>query len=144
MQTYRSVLMLWTRINRIALVAAIAGALLLFALPVLFGHARDNGQWAQVNPEIGEWIKGLHNKQGNLCCFDADGFDVQWDIHDGHYRAFIKPAGWEQGEWVEVPDDAKLDIPNRLGVARVWYWIDNDIDGVSHIRIRCFLPGTQG
>jgi len=101
---------------------------------------RDNGQWAQTDPETKKWIEDLKNKQGKSCCNSADGYDVQWDIKDGRYRIFVR------GKWYDVPPEAVLDIPNRLGVARAWYspiwgsWKPGGQDVIT-INIHCFLPG---
>ena len=118
------------------LLAALAALMLLVSTP---SPARDNGQYAQADPAIRKWIKGLTDKKGVGCCDMADGYpaEVDWDTDTGKYRVRI------EGAWYVVPDDAVLDGPNRLGYAVVWWWAqwsDNEMTP----QIRCFLPGAGG
>jgi hypothetical protein len=97
--------------------------------------ARDNGQWAQSQHR--DWVESLRDHNGISCCNTADGYDVQWDTQGDKYRVFI------DGTWYVVPPEAVLDdIPNRLGVARVWYVWEYDTHGTKTPKIRCFLPGS--
>lgn len=111
--------------------------MLLVAAPVL---GRDNGQYAQTSPDMHEWFKGLrgdHGK-GTPCCADADGTsDPNWTGKKGtdgiwHYQVEIK------GKWIEVPEDAVVDGPNRAGRTVVWTY---DLYGETYIR--CFMPGPM-
>jgi hypothetical protein len=110
----------------------LALAVVLACAPAL---ARDNGQWAQADPAIKQWIENLKNKNNVLCCSNADGYDVQWETRGDKYRVFI------YGTWWEVPPIAILDVPNRLGAPRVWY-ITLWHDGKPTPSITCFLPGA--
>jgi hypothetical protein len=117
------------------LIAAIA------ALAATISLARDSGQWSQADPSIKKWIEDLKDHNNVSCCNTADGFDVQWDTKDNRYRVYL------YGEWHLVPPEAVLDIPNRLGAARVWYTVQwgpmKDGKQVpSKILIRCFLRGS--
>jgi len=105
----------------------------LFALPAL---ARDlDGRYAQSPHK--DWVESLKDRKGVSCCHTADGYDVQWDTQNEKYRVYINE------QWYEVPTSAVLDdVPNRLGVARVWYSMDYDKDGKMTPHIRCFLPGS--
>ena len=88
------------------------------------------------NSPLHSWFENLANKQGGMCCSYADGFsirDVDWDTQAGHYRVRIK------GIWYFVPDKALVSVPNRLGPAVVWPYVE---DGVT--KIRCFMPGAMG
>lgn len=106
---------------------ALAGA--LFAVPA---HARDDGRYAQS--PLKDWVKSLRDKNHVPCCDEADGEEVEgWSTDGGVYRVKVK------GEWLDVPDSALLDIPNRLGFARAWIFYQ---DGQA--RVRCFLPGAGG
>ncbi len=117
--------------------------LLLIVFGFLFGFAvvaminlasaRDLGQYAQVSPELRGWFGTLHNKNHNLCCADADGYDVQWDTAQGKYRVFSKDG------WITVPDEAVVDGPNKALVAKVWWAFDE----AGHRSIRCFMPGLE-
>lgn len=102
--------------------------------------ARDNGQYADVDPAIKEWVKRLTDKSGQGCCATADGFpaDYDWNVADNHYRVRI------DDEWYDVPPEAVVDGPNRLGHATVWYWWEWDVEGKKVNHIRCFLPGPGG
>lgn len=44
------------------------------------------------------------------------------------------------GEWIKVPPEA-LTVPptNPIGVATVWYVVQNGID----LHIRCFVPESE-
>jgi hypothetical protein len=97
--------------------------------------ARDNGQYAQVNPEIKDWFSHLSSKRG-LCCADADGTsDPDWMGKKGadgnwHYQVKLK------GNWIEVPDEAVITEPNKVGRTIVWTY---DLYGTTFVR--CFMPG---
>jgi hypothetical protein len=110
-------------------------ALLLSASATTSMRARDvDGRYAAQNPELHQWFEGLRSGKGP-CCSDADGAsvaDVDWETQDGHYRVRI------DGEWVNVPDEAVITEPNRLGRTMVW-----PIRGYLGILIRCFMPGSM-
>jgi hypothetical protein len=88
------------------------------------------------HPELNGWFDKLASGRG-LCCSDADGTalsDVDWESKDGHYRVRLG------GEWIDVPDDALVTVPNRAG--RTMVWPMPMIEGDT-IRIRCFMPGSM-
>ena len=94
--------------------------------------ARDDGRYA--NSPLKPWFDSLRSGKG-LCCSDADGSavsDVDWESKDGHYRVRL------EGQWIDVPDDAVITVPNRAG--RTMVWPVKDSLGIS---IRCFLPGSM-
>jgi hypothetical protein len=74
--------------------------------------------------------------RGGPCCDGSDTKrvdDADWEAKDGHYRVRI------DGEWVDVPNEAVVDGPNRAGRTMVWpYYID------GHPKARCFMPGSMG
>ena len=108
--------------------------LLLVVLASQLGHARDRGQFASSNPEIKAWFDSLRSGKGP-CCSDADGSavsDVDWQSGNGHYRVRI------EGEWIDVPDEAVITEPNRVGRTMVW-----PIRGYGGLTIRCFMPGSM-
>jgi len=108
-------------------------AFLMAAISPL-GHARDRGQFGNSTPEMKAWFDGLRSGKGP-CCSDADGSavsDVDWETHDGHYRVRI------DGQWVDVPDEAVITEPNRIGRTMVW-----PIRGYMGLTVRCFLPGSM-
>ncbi len=109
-------------------------AVLLLGLASQFGQARDRGQYANATPELKAWFNGLKSGKGP-CCSDADGTavsDVDWESGNGHYRVRI------EGEWVDVPDEAVITEPNRVGRTMVW-----PIRGYLGLTIRCFMPGSM-
>ena len=95
---------------------------------------RDDGRYAQ-SPLHG-WFDNLRAKGGALCCSDADGTaisDVDWETRDGHYRVRI------DGAWYDVPDEAVVIVPNRVGKTMVWPYITDS----KVVFIRCFMPGSM-
>lgn len=111
-------------------------ALLLSLLLLCVGtaFARDNGRFANADPEIKKWFESLASKRGP-CCSDADGFalsDVDWESKDGHYRVRI------EGQWHDVPEDAVITVPNRVSRTMVW-----PIKYPETTVIRCFMPGAM-
>jgi hypothetical protein len=112
----------------------IALAAMLLGLASHPGHARDRGQFGNVNPELKAWFESLKSGKGP-CCSDADGTaisEADWQSANGHYRVRI------EGEWVDVPDDAVITEPNRVGRTIVW-----PIRGYLGLTIRCFMPGSM-
>jgi hypothetical protein len=112
----------------------IGWAALLAVLAADAGKARDRGQFANAKPELKAWFDGLKSGKGP-CCSDADGTaisDADWKSGGGHYRVRI------EGEWVDVPDEAVISEPNRVGRTMVW-----PIRGYLGLTIRCFMPGSM-
>jgi hypothetical protein len=111
----------------------------LLALAGQFSHARDRGQFANSSPELKAWFDGLRSGKGP-CCSDADGTaisDADWESRGGHYRVHI-PNNSGEMEWIDVPDEAVITEPNRVGRTMVW-----PIRGYLGITIRCFMPGSM-
>jgi len=126
--------------------ASLACVLALMALAAPFGHARDRGQFANTNADLKAWFDGLRSGKGP-CCSDADGSalsDTDWDSKDGHYRVRLpRYASGLEGQpqelvWVEVPEEAVISEPNRVGRTMVW-----PIYGYMGVTIRCFMPGSM-
>jgi hypothetical protein len=121
-------------------------AVLLVALAAPLGHARDRGQFVNTNADLKAWFDGLRSGKGP-CCSDADGSaisDSDWESKDGHYRVRIPRYGYrldgQQQElvWVDVPEEAVISEPNRVGRTMVW-----PIYGYMGVTIRCFMPGSM-
>jgi len=105
---------------------------LLVGLISQVSHARDDGRYA--NSPLKPWFDSLKSGKGP-CCSDADGYavsDPDWESKSGHYRVRI------DGEWYDVPDDAVITEPNRVGRTMVW-----PIKGWGGMTIRCFMPGSM-
>ena len=108
---------------------------------------------AALDDETRNWVRGLRNKYGGLCCDTADGYPVEvdgWDMAgtvDDISRMPAGRAGYARsgyrarladGKWHDVPNYALIDPKtNKLGYAVVW--VDPPI-----FLIRCFLPGSGG
>jgi hypothetical protein len=123
------------RAQQVKAMLTIGVAVVLLGLASQLGHARDRGQFANANPALKAWFEGLKSGKGP-CCSDADGTavsDVDWESGNGHYRVRI------DGVWVEVPDNAVITEPNRVGRTMVW----PIRDGVGGLYIRCFMPGSM-
>src|SRR5947207_6950424 len=72
-------------------------------------QARDDGRYSQS--PLKPWFDSLKSGKGP-CCSDADGFavsDPDWESRNGHYVVRI------DNEWIDVPDDAVIKEPNRVG-----------------------------
>jgi hypothetical protein len=108
-------------------------AVLISPLTFAPGEARDpDGRYA--NSPLKQWFDSLRSGKGP-CCSDADGSavsDVDWESKSGHYRVRI------DGEWYDVPDDAVITEPNRVGRTMVW-----PMRGYQGVTIRCFMPGSM-
>jgi len=114
---------------------------LVVAGPTLTPHkaaARDlDGRYA--NSPLKGWFDSLRSGKGP-CCSDADGTalaDVDWEAKGGHYRVRI------EGQWWDVPDDAVIKEPNRVGRTMVWPVYISPMGGPVRIDIRCFMPGSM-
>src|SRR5262245_35083911 len=87
-------------------VAMLARTLVVITLVLAsFGtQARDNGQYAQVSPEIKRWVESLTDEKGRGCCATADGFrpeEVEWDMTENAYRVMIA------GQWFTVRSEER-------------------------------------
>ena len=96
-------------------------------------HSRDDGRYA--NSPLKPWFDSLKNKQSVPCCDTADGLrleDVDWESTGKSYRVRIN------GQWYDVPDEAVLEQPNKLGPAVVW----PTQTASGKVQIRCFIAGA--
>lgn len=104
---------------------------LVMMLVAHFAQAHDRNR-----PELNDWFMGLESKGKSPCCDGSDAKridDVDWGTRDGHYIVRL------DGEWVEVPDSAVVEGPNRAGPTMVWpYYLNGAMRGV-----RCFMPGSM-
>ncbi len=88
-------------------------------------QARDDGRYA--DSPLKPWFDSLKSKKG-FCCSDADGKATEWDMRKDHYWVPVN------GVWTEVPEDAVITVPNKVGRAMLWLTPDQ--------KIRCFIPGS--
>src|ERR1700716_3339080 len=103
--------------------------LILFTLLCAPAFAHDHDR-----PDLDNWFNRLTSGKG-LCCSNSDGTalsDVDWESKDGHYRVRL------DNEWIDVPEDAVITEPNRVGRTMVW-----PLRGYLGTTIRCFMPGSM-
>jgi hypothetical protein len=119
-----------------------AGLVMLAAAFIPPAQARDDGRYA--NSELKGWFDSLRSGKGP-CCSDADGSalsDSDWESRNGRYRVRVPrstiPGGIQELVWVDVPEDAVITEPNRVGRTMVW-----PIYGYLGVTIRCFMPGPM-
>ena len=134
------------RTGRLKAPLAIGFAVLLLGLASQLSHARDRGQFANSTPDMKAWFEGLRSGKGP-CCSDADGTaisDADWESRDGHYRVRVPRYGYllagqeQELVWVDVPEEAVITEPNRIGRTMVW-----PLYGYLGLTIRCFMPGSM-
>ena len=119
----------------------IVGTIVILSLAWSYAYPRDvDGRF--TNSPLKPWFDQLKSGKG-LCCSFADGYvveDADWESKDGHYRVRIptKQDGSEV-EWVDVPDDAVIEEPNKSGRTMVW-----PMYGYLGYTVRCFMPGAEG
>jgi hypothetical protein len=120
------------------IVVFVASIVILAAigLSMVTAWPRDlDGKYATQDPALHAWFDKLRSAHG-LCCSFIDGRRVEdpdWTVEKGHYRVRI------DGNWIDVPDDAVIQEPNRAGFVVVWPMTDSG----GRISVRCFLRGTE-
>jgi hypothetical protein len=106
---------------------------MIVALIVGSVTARDlDGRYA--NSPLKPWFDQLASGKG-LCCSIADGetvADPDWRSNGGQYQVRLN------GDWIDVPDDAVINEPNKFGRTMVW-----PLRGIGGLTIRCFMPGSM-
>jgi hypothetical protein len=91
------------------------------------------GRWK--SSPLKPWFNSLASPGGGPCCSQSDGHvvdDPDWESREGHYRVKI------DGEWIDVPDDRVLKLPNEAGRTMVWPYYND-----GHLVVRCFIPGVM-
>lgn len=114
---------------RILIVGVVAG--ILAALFIGNVKAHDHGR-----PDLKPWFESLRSRADTPCCDGSDATrldDVDWESRGGRYRVRLN------GQWVDVPEDAVIDGPNRAGPAMVWPFFE--MGGPTGVR--CFMPGSM-
>jgi hypothetical protein len=120
---------------------------LRLTLRLLLATATPAAAHDHARPELDGWYAGLHNRHTIPCCDGSDAArveDADWDtactinnehgiIQTCHYRVRL------EGQWVDVPDEAVVDGPNKDGRTLVWPYFINGMPAV-----RCFMPGVMG
>jgi hypothetical protein len=110
----------------------------IISLVLQSAYARDpDGRFA--NSPLKPWFEKLSSGKGP-CCSDADGsvvLDSDWESKDGHYRVRIRDKWWD------VPAEAVITEPNRVGRTMVWPVYNWTGDSLDRVDIRCFMPGAM-
>jgi hypothetical protein len=109
---------------------------LLLVIAIGFVAIKAASAHDHSRPDLKPWFESLRSRAGAYCCDGSDYTrleDVDWESRDGGYRVRI------DGQWVDVPEGALVDGPNKAGVTMVWPWFENGKPAV-----RCFKPGTMG
>ena len=59
------------------------------------------------------WFNSLSSKKAGSCCsnFEQPQPEAIVQTSDHHYQVML------EGQWVDVPDEAVLDVPNKYGKA---------------------------
>jgi hypothetical protein len=100
-------------------------AVLLWTLGAHLGHAHDPS-----HPELKAWFESLRSGGAVL---------LRRRRHCGQ-RPRLAIRQWAlvrlDGEWIDVPDEAVITEPNRVGRTMVWPLL-----GYMGTTIRCFMPG---
>ena len=120
---------------RLALIILLAAS---FGLAVRHAHAsNDDGRWD--NAPLHDWYSRLHNREGAVCCDEAEVRPVErWDhAENGGFTVTIDGQAWD------VPRSQIVDGVNKFGDALVWAYPLHDTNAPV-TGIRCFLPGTEG
>lgn len=126
-----------------------AGFIVALFVSLHLAHAHDHN-----NPDLDGWFVTLRNSKGP-CCDGKDTLhlaEIDWVTQNkpaSHFRVKV-PATKEgfaaamAGEdvddmtWIDVPDDALVEEPNKAGHALVW-----PLYGYDGLTIRCFMPGSM-
>ena len=73
-------------------------------------------QWADLQSrdaygDMGNSFNSLSSKKAGSCCSNFAGRPPEAiaQTSDNHYQVML------EGQWVDVPDDAVLDVPNKYG-----------------------------
>lgn len=126
----------------------VLGGAVVSQMPPARGHDRNRS-------DLTKWFMSLYSNHGTLCCDGSEAMhlsNVEWTAPDSsshHYRvkipvnadAYERARHSEEVEtmWVDVPEDAVVDEPNKEGTALVWPTY-GPIGGT----VRCFMPGAEG
>lgn len=116
------------------------------ALILMFGFISVVSAHDPARHELDGWFDSLHSGKGP-CCSNADGTavsDVDWETQNkngSHYRVRLDVSQEKtiDMQWIDVPDDAVITEPNKVGKTMVW-----PIRGYLGTTIRCFMPGVMG
>lgn len=143
-----------SRIFNLLLVPMVIGGFMLLSSAVVWQVPPARGH-DHNRPDLTKWFMSLYSNHGALCCDGSEAMhlsNVEWTAPDSsshRYRvkipvnadAYERARHSEDVEtmWVDVPDDAVVDEPNKEGTALVW-----PTYGPTGATVRCFMPGAEG
>jgi hypothetical protein len=96
-------------------------------------------------PEQRKWFQEQKVPNGRItCCSVSDGALVEEDIRENHY--WIKcplDTKCPFKKWTQVPDEALIKGPNKIGRPVVWWGTGDDDEGEDpHPFVKCYVPGA--
>lgn len=96
--------------------------------------AGPSSKWGH-DEATSEWFRNLHSPQGFPCCDYADGTRIEdpGDYHENNDGSYDVKVGTE---WVHVPKERVVTVPNRVGYAILWMSPDT-------MNVFCFMPGAR-
>ena len=62
----------------------------------------------------------------------------QWFDSLARQSGLLLIRRWLDGQWIEVPPEALVTVPNKFGTAVVWPY--TDVKG--NTQVRCLMPGA--
>jgi hypothetical protein len=112
-----------------------AFAVVLLGLASQLGHARDHGQFGNANPDLRARFNALKSGKGRAVPTPTAARSATPIGRAATTTTRVRI----DGEWVNVPDEAVITEPIRVGRTTVW----PIRDGVDGLYIRCFMPGSM-
>ena len=102
--------------------------------------AKDNGQWAQVDPKVRDWFNSQKSRSGVHCCTVADGTYAEQEERGSSYWTRWRMPDGKMTDWIEVPESAVLyRTASPTGSAVVWWGANPD----GTLMVRCYVPASQ-
>ena len=128
------------RNSTVSLLSVLGIVVVVLLAPALPVSGRDLDGRYRGSP-LHDWFERLASGKG-LCCSFADGYvveDADWETKGAHYRVRVPvAANAVDAIWVDVPDEAVITEPNKVGRTMVW-----PLYGLGPVSIRCFMPGSM-
>jgi len=109
---------------------------LFLDLFIVAAEAKWKPQYADTDPVIAQWYRGLSSKAGGFCCDQSDGHDFFGDykLHSDGSVEFDAI-----GAHFHIEADYVVNVANPTGHA-VWFYNDYGRGRITY----CFVPGAGG
>ena len=106
------------------------------------------GEWDQyrLNESQMNWFRNVRAKNGVPCCSISDGHPTEMKraVSAEGVNEYWIPSPIHSGDWLLVPPAAYTIPPNNpIGVATVWYIVQNPATPQATVYIRCFVPENE-